>query len=262
MTLTLVVPTYNEGENAVLLVSALCREMEKSGRPDYEILFVDDSTDGTPLLLEALSRDNPVVRFVHRSGERGLGTAIVRGFAEARGSVIAVMDGDLQHPPSLIPAMMEEIERGADLVLPSRFLPGGSDGGLTLPRKIVSLVARMLARVLLSRVRPSSDPTGGVFMLRREVVDGLRFDAGSWKILIEVLVRGCYGRVVEIPYRFRARDLGTSKMSARAQADYLFHILRLFAGIGPGKRTRPCRKEPSFGRDLSGSQDTGSNPSC
>lgn len=260
MTLTLVVPTYNEGENAVLLASAVCREMEKAGRLDYEILFIDDSTDRTPLLLESLSRENPVVRFIHRSGERGLGTAIVRGFSEARGSVIGVMDGDLQHPPSLVPAMMEQIKGGADLVLPSRFLPGGSDGGLTLPRKIVSLVARMMARILLSRVRPSSDPTGGVFMFRRGVIEGLRFDAGSWKILIEILVRGCYGRVVEIPYRFRARDLGTSKMSARAQADYLFHLLRLFVGTGPGKRTLPCQKEPFFERDLSLSADPSGLP--
>ncbi len=256
MTLTLVVPTFNEGENAALLVSAVCREMQKAGRRDYEILFIDDSTDSTPRLLEALARENPVVRFLHRSGERGLGSAIVRGMAEARGSVVAVMDGDLQHPPSLIPSMMERIDRGADLVIPSRFLPGGSDGGLTLPRKLVSLVARLLARILLSRVRPASDPTGGVFMLRREILEGLRFDAGSWKILIEILVRGCYGRVVEIPYRFRARDLGTSKMSARAQVDYILHLFRLFAGLGPGESTTHCRKIPVFERDLSVVRDS------
>lgn len=248
MTLTLVVPTYNEGENTALLVSEILREMGQAGRKDFEILFIDDSTDQTPVLLDRLARENPAVRWIHRTGERGLGTAIVRGFSEARGSVVAVMDGDLQHPPSLLPAMMERIEGGADLVIPSRFLPGGSDGGLTLPRKLVSLVARLLARILLSRVRPVSDPTGGVFMLKREVLEGILFDAGSWKILIEILVRGCYARVVEIPYRFRARDLGTSKMSAVAQMDYLRHLLRLFAGLGPGGRTAPCPKNPVFDR--------------
>ena len=248
MTLTLVVPTYNEGENTALLVSEVLREMGQAGRTDFEILFIDDSTDQTPVLLDRLARENPAVRWIHRTGERGLGTAIVRGFSEARGSVVAVMDGDLQHPPSLLPAMMERIEGGADLVIPSRFLPGGSDGGLTLPRKLVSLVARLLARILLSRVRPVSDPTGGVFMVKREVLEGIVFDAGSWKILIEILVRGCYGQVVEIPYRFRARDLGTSKMSAGAQMDYLRHLLRLYAGLGPGGRKAPCPKNPVFDR--------------
>ena len=248
MTLTLVVPTFNEGENTALLVSEVLREMEKAGRQDFEILFIDDSTDQTPVLLERLARENPAVRWIHRTGERGLGTAIVRGFSEARGSVVAVMDGDLQHPPSILPPMIERIEGGADLVIPSRFLPGGSDGGLTLPRKLVSLVARLVARILLSRVRPVSDPTGGVFMVKREVLAGVVFDAGSWKILIEILVRGCYARVIEIPYRFRARDLGTSKMSATAQMDYLLHILRLFAGLGPGGRKAPCAKTPVFDR--------------
>ncbi|MCL5284555.1 MAG: polyprenol monophosphomannose synthase [Nitrospirae bacterium] len=261
MILTLVVPTFNEGENTALLVSSVCREMENAGLRDYEILFIDDSTDQTPLLLARLARENPVVRFLHRSGERGLGTAIVRGFSEARGRIVAVMDGDLQHPPSLLPAMMAQIERGADLVVPSRFLPGGSDGGLTLPRKLVSLVARLIARILLSRVRPVSDPTGGVFMARREVLEGVVFDAGSWKILIEILVRGCYGRVAEIPYRFRARDLGTSKMSAAAQMDYLLHLLRLLLGLGPGRRTESCRKRPVFERLSSGPEETSSSPS-
>ncbi len=246
--LTLIVPTYNEGKNTEALVSAVSEFLLGSGNRTFEILFIDDSTDDTPLLLEHLSKESPHVRYLHRQGERGLGSAIVRGFKEARGSVLAVMDGDLQHPPALLPAMLAQIEKGADLVIPSRFIPGGNDGGLTPSRKIVSLVARSIARLMFSRIRPTSDPTSGVFMMRRDVIDGIRFDAGSWKVLVEILVLGCYGPVVELPYRFRARDLGSSKMSFKAQWEYLRHLLRLRSGRGPGNRERPCQKTPSFTR--------------
>ena len=241
--LSIIVPTFNEGDNVRRVVREVAHALPDTA---YEIVFVDDSTDHTPLILEVLSHENLHIRVLHRTAERGLGSAIVRGFKEARGSVLAVMDGDLQHPPSVIPVMLSMMEKGADLVVPSRFIPGGSDGGLTLSRKFVSLVARWIAQVLFSRVRSISDPTGGLFMLRREVIDGLRFDAGSWKILIEILVRGCYGLVIEIPYTFRARDLGTSKMSYRAQFDYLWHLFRMRTMRKYTKRASPCKKIPQI----------------
>ena len=225
--LTIIVPTFNEGNNPVILAQGVCEAMKEVSDHDFELLFVDDSTDETPQVLERLSRENPRVRFIHREKERGLGTALVRGFHEARGEWVAVMDGDLQHPPSLLPRMLAQAGEGTALVVPSRFIPGGSDGGLFLHRKLVSLVARGLAWLLLPRTRAFSDPTGGVFLLRKEVLSGWSFDGGSWKILIEIMVRGHFSRAAEIPYHFRARDLGTSKMTAAAQIDYIRHLLRL-----------------------------------
>ena len=225
--LTIVVPTFNEGNNPVILAQAVCEAMEGVNAHDFEILFVDDSTDETPQVLERLSRENPKVRYIHRENERGLGSALVRGFMEARGEWLAVMDGDLQHPPSLLPQMLAQADEGIDLVAPSRFIPGGSDGGLFLHRKVVSLVARGMAWVLLPRTRPFSDPTGGFFLIRRDVLSGWRFDGGSWKILIEIIVRGHFSRAAEVPYHFRARDLGISKMTLAAQTDYIRHLLRL-----------------------------------
>ncbi len=225
--LTIIVPTFNEGNNPVVLSQAVCEAMKTVSRHDFEILLVDDSTDETPQVLERLSRANPRIRVIHREKERGLGSALVRGFHEARGEWLAVMDGDLQHPPALLPRMLAQADEGMDLIVPSRFIPGGCDGGLFLHRKLVSLVARGLAWLLLPRTRPFSDPTGGFFMLRREVLSGWSFDGGSWKILIEIMVRGNFSRVAEIPYHFRARDLGTSKMTAAAQIDYIRHLLRL-----------------------------------
>ena len=225
--LTIIVPTFNEGNNPVILAQGVCEAMKEVSENDFELLFVDDSTDETPQVLERLSRENPRVRVIHRENERGLGSALVRGFREARGEWVAVMDGDLQHPPSLLPRMLVQAGEGMDLVVPSRFIPGGSDGGLFLHRKLVSLVARGLAWLLLPRTRAFSDPTGGVFLLRKEVLSGWRFDGGSWKILIEIMVRGHFSQAAEIPYHFRARDLGTSKMTAAAQIDYIRHLLRL-----------------------------------
>ncbi len=225
--LTIIVPTFNEGNNPVILAQGVCEAMKEVSGHDFELLFIDDSTDETPQLLERLSQVNPRVRVIHRENERGLGSALVRGFQEAKGEWLAVMDGDLQHPPSLLPRMLAQAGEGIDLVAPSRFIPGGSDGGLFLHRKLVSLVARGLAWLILPRTRPFSDPTGGVFMLRREVLSGWSFDGGSWKILVEVMVRGRYAKAAEIPYHFRARDLGTSKLTAAAQIDYIRHLLRL-----------------------------------
>ena len=225
--LTIVVPTFNEGNNPVILAQAVCEAMEGVNAHDFEILFVDDSTDETPQILERLSRENPKVRYIHRENERGLGSALVRGFLEARGEWLAVMDGDLQHPPSILPKMLSLAEGGSDLVAPSRFIPGGSDGGLFLHRKLVSFVARAISWILLPRTRPFSDPTGGLFLIRREVLSGWSFDGGSWKILIEIIVRGNIRQADEIPYIFRPRDLGTSKMSFSAKVDYVRHLLRL-----------------------------------
>lgn len=227
--LTVIVPTYNEGANVRLLAETLFGAMDSGEDRDYELLFVDDSTDDTPAILAALTREYPRVRVIRRTGERGLGTAILRGFLEARGEVMAVMDGDLQHPPSLLPRMLARVRRGGyDLVLPSRFIPGGSDGGLSLSRKLVSLVARWMARILLARVRRISDPTGGFFMLKKGVVAGADLTGQSWKVLIEVLVKGHPARIAEIPYAFLSRELGYSKLSKKAQIDYLRHLLALF----------------------------------
>lgn len=234
--LTLIVPTYNEGKNVSILTEAVLLAMGKVEEGSFEILFIDDSTDSTPEILEGLSREHSVVRFLHREEERGLGSAIVRGFQEARGDVLAVMDGDLQHPPNLMPLMLSLIGEGYDLVLPSRFIPGGEDGGLSLFRKIVSLTARYMAKVLLRRVRSISDPTGGCFMMKRDVIRGINFDARSWKILIEVLVKGQYARVVELPYHFHARELGVSKLSATAQIDYVRHLKTLFFSMESSSR--------------------------
>ena len=120
--LSIVVPTYNERENVVRLAGCLADVMKDRS---YELIFVDDSTDDTPFILDKLAASNPRVRCVRRTNERGLGTAVVKGFEACRGRVVAVMDADFQHPPELLPMMLKTIDSNADIVIPSRFIPGG-----------------------------------------------------------------------------------------------------------------------------------------
>ena len=222
--LSIVVPTFNEKYN-IRKLSGLINE--SMGDLPYEIIFVDDSTDDTPDVLKQASDEDEHIRYEHRTDERGLAAAVIRGFQLAEGDVIAVMDADLQHPPSLLPLMLSQIEAGADIVIPSRFIPGGSDGGLSLSRKIISGVARYMARALLKRVRSISDPTSGLFMFKREVIQGVALKPIGWKILIEILARGKFETVTEIPYAFQARSAGASKMSVREQWNYVKHLLLL-----------------------------------
>ncbi|MFB5190698.1 glycosyltransferase [Alicyclobacillus fastidiosus] len=224
--ISIVVPTYNEKDNvrsvAEIIKQTLCGH-------DYELIFVDDSTDETPLILEQLSEADEAVRYLHRDRERGLATAVARGFEISRGDVVTVMDADLQHPPAMIVTMYETLKQAdADFVIPSRFVCGGDDGGLNIYRKMVSFVARYVGKLLLPvSLRKISDPTGGFFMFRREVIHEIELKPVGWKILIEVLVRGTPTKVVEVPYRFQPRNAGQSKMSTKEQINYVRHLLKL-----------------------------------
>ena len=227
MKVSVIVPTFNEGRNPLLVADTLLRVLDPM---EFEVVFVDDSNDPSSINeLEKLSETRPWVRFEHRVGERGLGTAVVRGFELAQGDLIAVMDADMQHPPEVLRAMVREGIAGADIVIPSRFVPGGGDGGLSPFRKLVSWVARMIGRAALQRVRTVSDPTSGFFLVRRTVVEGAPLRPIGWKILMEVLVRGRYESIREIPYQFQPRIAGSSNMSIKEQWNYLRHIARLVA---------------------------------
>ncbi|HEX3032680.1 MAG TPA: glycosyltransferase family 2 protein [Bacillota bacterium] len=225
--LSIVIPTYNEGENVARITERITASLAGQS---FEIIFVDDSTDNTPALLDKLQVQDSRVRVIHREGERGLATAVVRGFTEAAGDVLTVMDGDLQHPPELLPTLLDYIYQGYDLVIPSRFVPGGSDGGLNTWRRIVSKSARLMAWLSLRKTRVASDPMGGFFMCRRHVIQGVQLTPIGWKILLEILVKGHYQLPVEIPYQFQAREMNMSKMSIHQQLLFVQHLMRLVSG--------------------------------
>lgn len=227
MLVSIVIPTYNEQENVRTMASRIASVFSAFPALTYEIWFMDDSVDDTPAILEELAKVDPHVHFVHRTGVRGLGPAVVEGFSVAKGNYLIVMDADMQHPPELLPTIITRLQEGMELVIPSRFVPGGSDGGLNLRRKLISWTARTLGRLALARLRPITDCTGGFFGLHRSIIEGVQLNPIGWKILIEILVKGNYRSVHEVPYAFVEREAGLSKMNVREQLRYLQHITSL-----------------------------------
>jgi dolichol-phosphate mannosyltransferase len=236
---SVVVPTRNEAGNVRPLVERLSRALEGV---DAELCFVDDSDDETPLLLERLIAERPgQVRCLFRhGGERtgGLSTAVVAGLRMATGRYVCVMDADLQHPPETLVDMLAEAERGADLVVASRYVAGGSPGGLDgLGRRVVSRGATRVARLLFSEARQTADPLSGYFLCRRSLLDGIEFRPVGFKILLELLVCVPGITVRDVPLRFQRRSAGVSKASLGQGLLYLRHLRSLFFDVRGSART-------------------------
>lgn len=219
--LSIVVPSFNESENVKPLVEQL--DVALSGI-EHEIVFVDDSKDNTPDVIAEIMKDKPHVRLEHRTSETGLATAVLKGFTLAEGDYIAVMDADLQHPPAILKYMYYALEEGYDFCIPSRFIPGGSDGGLNLYRKFVSGVARYIGKIALPCLRKVTDPTSGLFMFRREALKDADLQPIGWKIMVEVLAMCTYESIIEIPYTFQDRESGESKLSGKVTLEYLKQV--------------------------------------
>jgi dolichol-phosphate mannosyltransferase len=212
--LSVVVPTYNEAGSVTGLAERLHAALE--GR-EWELVIVDDgSPDGTADLAASLAPRIPV-KVVRRAGKAGLASAVIAGFAAARGDILVVMDADLSHPPETVPALVDAIEHGADLAVGSRYVAGGGVEDWPLKRRVVSRVACVMGNVLV----PVRDATSGFFALRRSVIDGVTLNPIGFKIGFEVIARGRYKKVVEVPYTFRDRELGASKFGQRQIMQYV-----------------------------------------
>lgn len=235
--LTVVVPTYNEAENVLPLVEALRAAL--SGL-DWEVIFVDDdSPDGTAARARELGRQDPRVRCLHRVGRRGLAGACIEGILASNAPIAVVMDGDLQHDERLLPAMRARILDGADLVIGTRLAEGGSTGqGLSPTRSRGTALATAIARVAL-RVRVS-DPMSGFFMVRRPLFEELApsLSTEGFKLLLDFLsqaaARGRRLRVEELPFHFRGRLHGESKLDSLVVVQFLALVAsRLSGGVLP-----------------------------
>jgi dolichol-phosphate mannosyltransferase len=216
--LSIVVPSFNERENVRPLVEQIDDALK--GIP-HEILFVDDSTDDTPEVIEEISKERPHVHLKHRTEEKGLATAVLLGFELAEGDYLACMDADLQHPPTVLLPMYVAMETGADWCIPSRLIPGGDDGGLNWYRKLISGTARAIGQIMLPCLRKISDPTSGLFMIRKDIIAEADMRPVGWKIMVEVLATAKYKKIIEIPYTFAERVAGESKIDSKATMQYL-----------------------------------------
>ncbi|MEQ1670748.1 MAG: glycosyltransferase family 2 protein [Hyphomicrobium sp.] len=228
--LAIVIPTFNEAENVALIVAALDRALHGIA---WEVLFVDDdSADGTARQVFMLAEADSRVRCIRRIGRRGLSGAAIEGMLAVSADVIAVMDGDLQHDETVLPEMLEAIRASADIAIATRF--GGvamEAGGLSLVRAAGSgLAARMAGTLLGTTV---SDPMSGFFMIRRRVVHELapKLSIHGFKILLDILVSS-NGRlkIAEVPFTFRTRKFGASKLDSRVVFEFLGLLLAKYTG--------------------------------
>jgi len=218
--LSIVVPTFNELRN----VRELLRRLEATlGATGWEVIFVDDdSPDGTATEVRDIAQAETWVRCLQRVGRRGLSSACIEGMLATSAPTIAVMDADLQHDETVLPRMLAEIEQGgADLVVGTRYSAGGSTGDWNKSRKAMSQLATMTSRAILKQ--PVSDPMSGFFMLQRKVLDStVRGLSGlGFKILLDILATAKQPlRIAEVPYRFRDRFAGESKLDEMVIWEY------------------------------------------
>ncbi len=215
---SIIIPTYNEAGNIRKLVPEIFKHSVKS-----EVIIVDDnSPDGTAQAGRELGKWFPV-RVVERPGKMGLGSAVLEGFRHASSNILGVMDADLSHPPEKIPEMVRAI-RDCEIVVGSRYVKGGGVENWPLKRRIMSRGATWMARALTS----VKDPMSGFFFLRKSVVDGVRLEPKGYKILLEILAKGRYDRVTEIPYVFKDRQVGDSKLDGGEITTYLKTVGKLW----------------------------------
>jgi dolichol-phosphate mannosyltransferase len=245
---SIVLPTYNEAENIVGIIRELERVLSTAG-VDYEIIVVDDSSPDYTWVralrqAHSTSRVRVVVRKIARESTTrlggGLASAIRMGLIVARGDFIVVMDADFQHPPEVVPTLIEKaLETGADVVVASRYAKGGGVEGWSRLRLLMSRGASLIAWIALPQTRATTDPMSGFFLVKKSSInDTLKsMRPKGFKFLMELLARSRNLKVAEVPYVFRKRAAGESKLGYKTIIDFLVHTALLspmtrFAAVG------------------------------
>ena len=224
--LSIIVPTFNESAN----IAELVRRIEETlAGVAWEVIVVDDdSSDGTAEIVNRLARQDHRIRCIRRVGRRGLASACIEGFLSSSAPYLAVIDGDLQHDEALLSAMLEKLRSGDfDVVVGSRYLPGGGIGDWSERRARLSRLSTVLAKKALRVVL--SDPMSGFFALRSDVFHDLVRDLSGvgFKILLDIFATsGQPLRICELPYEFRARQAGESKADGMAALDFVALLLQ------------------------------------
>jgi len=217
---SIVVPTFNERENIEELIARVDTALRGIA---WEMIFVDDdSPDGTSAGVKAIAARDSRIRCLHRIGRRGLSSACIEGMLASAAPVIVVMDADLQHDESKVPAMLDALKaEGAELVIASRYTNGGGIGEWDRTRAFMSRVATRLSRLVCRQ--PISDPMSGFFMIRTEALDSCvrRLSGKGFKILLDIVASAPHVlRVAEVPYTFRERLHGESKLDSLVMWDF------------------------------------------
>ncbi|WP_026439083.1 glycosyltransferase [Acidocella facilis] len=220
LALTVVVPCYNERANVAPMVAALDQALTGL---DWEVVFVDDdSPDGTSAEAKRLAQGDARVRCIRRIGRRGLSSAVIEGALSSAADYVAVIDGDMQHDETRLPLMLDAVRAGADMAVGSRHVEGGDSAGLSSPLRVK--LSETGIRIAQAVTRTSiSDPMSGFFLLRRELFEALaaRLTGQGFKILLDlILASPRVLNIAEIPYKFRPRLAGESKLDVLVLAQF------------------------------------------
>lgn len=229
MLLSLVIPTYNERPSIVPLIQRTTALLEKS-LTEFEIIVVDDdSPDRTWEAVQELAYQNGRLKLIRRRDQKDLTTAVLTGWKAGTGKLLGVMDGDLQHPPEVLPFLLRAIlDSEVDIAIASRNVAGGGVSEWRPFRKLIALGARFITVLILPRVVQSvRDPMSGYFLMKRAVIESVALRPIGYKILLEVLARGKYQTITEVPYLFDERKNGKSKLGPKQCLDFLIHLWRL-----------------------------------
>lgn len=222
--ISIIIPTYSERSN----IEPLIGKLDATIKEKHEIIVVDDnSPDGTSSLVQKLMGSRSNLKLVRRPGKSGLSSAITSGLGVAKGDIIAVMDADLSHPPGLIPELVSHLDAN-DIVVGSRLIAGGGVENWPFRRKIISMVAESLARAVLG-VR-TTDPLSGFFAIRRGLLQNTRIRTKGYKILLNILHDNKGARVKEIPYTFKDRVAGKTKLGLNEFVSFILDLVRIRLG--------------------------------
>ncbi|TVQ57606.1 MAG: polyprenol monophosphomannose synthase [Spirulina sp. DLM2.Bin59] len=238
---SLILPTYQERDNIPKIVQILTDLLDPVLPGAYELIVVDDdSPDGTWQVAAQLMPAYPQLQVMRRQTEKGLSTAVIRGWQAARGNILGVIDADLQHPPQVLLDLWQEIVRGADLAVGSRHIEGGGVSEWSLARRCLSRGAQILGLLILPEVLGRlSDPMSGYFIVRRGAIAQQIMSPVGYKILVEVAARGRIRWIREVGYVFQERARGESKVTWKQYVEYLQHLIQLRCSLSPMQRLMP-----------------------
>ena len=228
---SIIIPTYNESENIIQVLKSIGDYLPKDIATEA-IVVDDNSPDGTGKVVEDYINDTQnkigyTIDVIHRKTKSGLSSAILDGIQHSSGETVVVMDSDFSHPPKIIPQLVEEIKISKyDIAIASRYTEGGEVSGWSTKRKLISKTAKGIAKAGLGV--NESDPMSGFFAFRRKILEGIKFDAIGYKMLLEILVKTKGAKVKEIPYTFTNRMYGSSKLDSSTILDYVKSVWRLY----------------------------------
>src|SRR5205814_2850305 len=238
--LALVIPSLNEAGNIATLLNRVRGAMVRVPL-DYELIVVDDdSSDGTADVVREYSQDDPRVRVFVRKGQRGLAGAVIHGWAQTDAALLGAMDADLQHPPEVLPQLLEPVMNGNDIAIASRYANGNGNsvGDWNRLRLLISRCGILATAPLQRRDFRIKDPLSGFFIVHRECIEGLQLQSEGFKILLEILVKGRIQHPAEVPFHFATRHYGKSKADFKVALHYftLLGKLSRYALFGAGQQ--------------------------